>query len=335
MEVSTLLVGWGWTYDQLRAGWQEIEQLGFDACYVGDDLFTHHMDAKDEPQADAEDSVYETWTILSAMAATTRRMRIGSLVSPCNRRHPVLFAKMTTMVDIISGGRLSLGMGAGNAPDQYRSMGIPFKTPAERTAMLREELQIIKALWTEGRASFQGEYYSVMDAINSPKPIQQPHPEIHIAFKSKKHLPKIAAEFADRVNLMGAADSGILAAMSALREHCMEQGRDFNQIKLGRLASLVFTGEAVAPEDVHRALRERAALIHRDVDELIEEHEKYVISYVGPVAGCADSVRRRTADLGISEVVVCIDTFGTNSYERTMAGLRSFADIAIPQLREI
>lgn len=334
MEVSTLLVGWGWTYDQLRSGWIEIEELGFDACYMGDDVFVHHMDAHDAPQADAGESVYEAWTMLSAMAATTQRIRIGSLVSPCGRRHPVLFAKMTTMVDIISGGRLSLGMGAGNSPDQFGAMGIPFRSAVERTKMLAEELHIIRSLWVEGVATFEGEYYSVNGAINSPKPIQAPHPEIHIAFKSPKYTTGIAAEFADRVNILGADDSKVLEAIDALARHCRDLGRDIDEIQKGRIASLIFTEESVYPRDVPKVIRERAGTIGQDPDELIAEHEKYVISYVGTEADCAEALRRRTIDMGIREVVICIDTFGINSYERTMAGLRNFAEIALPQLRD-
>jgi len=332
MEISTLLVGWGWTYDQLKSGWQEIEDLGFDACYVGDDMFIHHMEQGDSPPTDAEEAVFETWTILAAMAATTNRMRIGSLVSPCGRRHPALFAKMTTVVDIISGGRLSLGMGAGNSPDQFRSMGIPFGTARERTDMLEEELEIIKSLWTQGRATFQGKYYNVSEAVNSPGPIQKPHPEIHIAFRSPNFVPPIAARFADRVNLPGADDDGIVRAMDALEKHCLEQGRDYGRIIKGRLASIIFTESEVGPKDRLDVIRERAVEIGVDADELVEEHDKYVISYVGPASGCAEALVKQTVDLGVNEVVFCIDTFTFSNYERTMAGLRSFAKDVMPRL---
>ena len=114
-----------WTYEQLRAGWQEIEALGFDACYMGDDLFPHHFD-DDPANAEAQVEVYDPWTVMAVMAETTERMRIGSLVSPAGRRHPVLFAKMTSIVDVISNGRLSVGLGSGNAPDQAHALGEPY-----------------------------------------------------------------------------------------------------------------------------------------------------------------------------------------------------------------
>lgn len=332
MEISVLLVGWGWTYDQLKSGWQEIEALGYDACYVGDDMFVHHMEQGDSPPEDAAESVFEPWTILAAMAATTNRMRIGSLVSPCGRRHPALFAKMTTMVDVISGGRLSLGMGAGNSPDQFRSMGIPFGTARERTDMLEEELEIIFTLWTEGRATFQGKFYNVLEAINSPKPIQKPHPEIHIAFKNPKYLPPIAAKYADRVNVLGKKKKDITRAMEALERCCIEHGRDYDRIEKGRLASIIFTESDVSLEAREDVIRGRADEIGVDADELIDEHDKYVASYVGPVSGCADAIIEETVELGLNEIVICIDTFSFSTYERTMEGLRVFAEGVMPDL---
>ena len=332
MEVACHLVGSGWTYDQLKSAWQEIEELGFDSCYTGDDIFTHHMDGI--PHPDADGFVFETWTVLTAMAATTDRMRIGPLVSPCGRRHPVLLAKMSSAVDIISSGRLTLGMGAGNSPAQYRSMGIPFLKPAERTVRLREELHVIRSMWTQERTTFLGEYYQVEDAINSPKPVQQPHPEILVAYQGKKYLPGVAAEFADRVNLLGADDSRVMMAMDALEEKCREQGRDFGRIVKGRIACIVFTDEEVQPQDIHRAIRQRAIEISFDPDELVEELEEYLLPYVGPASGCAEALKKRTADLGFQEIVITIDNWGLNSYDRTIEGFRKFAKEVMPKLRE-
>ena len=136
------MVGWGWSWDEMVRGWQEVEELGYDACYLGDDLFPHYGDP-DQSTAQSRVEVYDPWTVLPVMAATTDRMRIGPLVTPCGRRHPALFAKITTMVDIISNGRLTVSMGAGNAPDQTRACGQPFLKPTERVAMLEEEVRIL------------------------------------------------------------------------------------------------------------------------------------------------------------------------------------------------
>jgi alkanesulfonate monooxygenase SsuD/methylene tetrahydromethanopterin reductase-like flavin-dependent oxidoreductase (luciferase family) len=332
MEVSCHLLGYGWTYDQVISGWQEIEELGFDACYAPDDISVHHMDAV--PHSDVGENVFETWTILSAVAGETKRMRIGSLVSPCGRRHPVMLAKMTSAVDVISGGRLTLGMGTGNSPDQYHSMGIPFPGPVERTAMLGEELHIIRSLWTQARTTFRGRYYTIENAVNSPKPVQQPHPEILVALKSRRYVPSIAAEYADRVNILGADDSGVMATVHAFEEACMERGRDSDKIIKSRIACVVFTDGEVERKDTRMAIRERAIEIGFDPDELVEDLEKYLLPYGGPASGCAEALKKRTADLGFQEIVIVIDVWGLNSYERTMSGFRTFAREVMPQLRD-
>lgn len=334
MEISTLMVGWGWDYGQLRAGWQEIEELGYDACYMGDDLFPHYFD-DDPANAQGRVEVYDPWTVLPAMAETTKRMRIGPLVSPCGRRHPALFAKMTTLVDIISEGRLTVGMGAGNAPDQTRAVGEPYLKATERAAKLEEEVRILNSLWTEERTTFEGKYYSVTDLVNFPKPVRRQGPELQLAFKSKKFLTRLAAEFADRVNLLGTDDEKVLEALDTLKSHCEALGRNYDEIKKGRLSAVLFTENEVGPDELDTVLEERAALINYDPDELKREHKGFVLSYVGPVAACAAALRRRTVDIGVTELVLCPDTIGENSYERTMKGLRIFAREVMPELQNL
>ena len=333
MEISTLMVGWGWSYDQLKAGWQEIEQLGYDACYMGDDLFPHYFD-DDPANAQAQVEVYDPWTVMPAMAETTKRMRIGSLVSPCGRRHPALFAKITTLVDIISEGRLTVSMGAGNAPDQTRAVGESYLNGTERAAKLEEEIRILNSLWTEERTTFEGRYYNVRNLVNFPKPVHRPGPELQIAFKSKKFLTRLAAEFADRVNLLGTDDEQVMEAMSALKAHCEDLGRNYDEIIKGRLSAILFTEKEVGPGELDNVLEEHAAQINYNPDELKREHKGFVLSYVGPVNACAAALRKRTVDIGVTELVICPDTIGENSYERTMEGLRIFAREVMPKLKD-
>ena len=333
MEISTLMVGWGWSYDQLKAGWQQIEELGYDACYMGDDLFPHYFD-DDPANAQTQVEVYDPWTVMPAMAETTKRMRIGSLVSPCGRRHPALFAKITTLVDIISKGRLTVSMGAGNAPDQTLAVGEPYLGGTERAAKLEEEVRILNSLWTEERTTFEGRYYTVRNLVNFPKPVRRSGPELQLAFKSKKFLTRLAAEFADRVNLLGTDDEQVLGAMNALKGHCEDLERNYDEIIKGRLSAILFTEKEVGPGELDNVLEERAAQINYNPDELKREHKGFVLSYVGPVNACAAALRKRTVDIGVTELVICPDTIGENSYERTMEGLRIFAREVMPQLKD-
>ncbi len=334
MEVSTLLVGWGWTFDELKAGWQEIEALGYDACYMGDDLFPHYFD-DDPSHAQANVEVYDPWTVLPVMADTTERMRIGSLVSPAGRRHPALFAKMTSVVDNISGGRLTVSMGAGNAPDQRAALGEPFLKGAERAAQLAEELRIIDALWRKERVTIKGEYYSVNGMVSSPKPISRPRPEVQIAFKSKKFLTRLSAEIADRINLIGADDVTAQEALDALRGHCESIGRDYDEIKKGRLCSIILTDDELSQNQEVEVLRDKALELGRDSADLFEEHNDIVMSYVGPSRSCAEVLTEKAKNMGIHEWVVCPDTIAQNTYERTMNGLRRFAEEVMPALKQV
>ncbi|NIB38414.1 LLM class flavin-dependent oxidoreductase [Pseudomaricurvus alkylphenolicus] len=334
MEVSTLMVGWGWSFEQLKAGWKEIEELGFDACYMGDDLFPHYFD-DDVENAQSQVEVYDPWTILPIMADSTSRMRIGSLVSPAGRRHPALFAKMTSIVDTISKGRLTVSMGAGNSPDQRAALGEPNLSGMGRAARLEEEVRILDSLWKNERSSLEGQYYTVNKMVNYPKPVSKPRPEIQIAFKSKKFLTRLSAEFADRVNLIGGDDSIAQGALDALKSHCEDLGRDYNQIKKGRLCAIMFTDEEVGPDQLDRVLEERARQIGKKTEDMLDEHKDLVLSYVGPASGCVEALKKRTLDMGIDEIVMCPDTISENSYENTMKGLRFFAKEVMPGLKAL
>ena len=334
MEISTLLVGWGWDFTELQAGWEEIERLGFDACYMGDDLFPHYFDT-DPANAQGAVQVYDPWTILPVMAATTSRMRIGSLVSPAGRRHPALFAKMTSIVDIISGGRLTVSMGAGNSPDQRAALDEPLLKGVERAARLAEEVKIIDALWREGKVTFEGEHYTVRDLVSSPKPVSQPRPELQIAFKSKKFLTRLSAEMADRINLIGADDTEAQEALDTLRSHCEVIGRDYSTIKKGRLCTILLTESPIPESEFEAFITQKAAQLRQQPEDLMDEFNNYVLSYVGPSQHCAEALAERLLPMGIDALVICADTIGESPYDNTMNGLRRIAEEVIPALREL
>jgi alkanesulfonate monooxygenase SsuD/methylene tetrahydromethanopterin reductase-like flavin-dependent oxidoreductase (luciferase family) len=315
MEVGYLLAGWGWTYSQMNDAWVELEQLGFDLCYLGDDFFPH-------PQMDA--NVFDPWSILPAMAATTTTMRMGSLVSPAGRRHPGLFAKMTTAVDHVSNGRLIVGMGAGNAPEQQATVHQPYLAAGPRTQMLREELTVLHSLWTQSRTTFDGEHFRTSDAICEPKGARSPHPEVLIALKNIKLMAPLAGQFANRTNLLGNDDNDVRRLSDAVRTEAARHGRDGEAIVMGRLFQVLLTDDVVASDDVALVLTQRAHDIGVEPEELIAYHH-HVPSYVGPPQGAAQAILDRTHALGIQEVVLNIDTVGMLDYDRTVEGIRVFA----------
>src|SRR6202022_1152361 len=146
-------------------------------------------------------TVYEGWTLLAAIAASTRRVRIGCMVTGNIYRHPALLAKMAVTVDHLSGGRLEFGIGAGWAEAEAKMFGL--EGPDHRVGRLSESLRIIKSLWTQERTSFEGRYYRLEDAIANPKPVQSPHPPIWIGAGGDQTL-RLGARPAHAWNAPGA-----------------------------------------------------------------------------------------------------------------------------------
>jgi alkanesulfonate monooxygenase SsuD/methylene tetrahydromethanopterin reductase-like flavin-dependent oxidoreductase (luciferase family) len=152
--------------------WIEIahtcERLGFDALLTSD----HYLSVVNAEEPGSNDA----WTLLGALAASTERLRLGTMVSPVTFRLPAVLAKAATTVDRISDGRVELGMGAGWWDQEHRTHGIPFPAAPERFEMLEEQLEIVHGLWSEDVFSFEGRYYALEECRFLPKPVQRPHP---------------------------------------------------------------------------------------------------------------------------------------------------------------
>lgn len=143
------------------------DNLGFDSLYAYDHLIPHYKD-------EVERNIFECFTILSAIAAITDKIKIGQIVACNSYRNPALLAKMLSTLDVISNGRAELGIGAGWYEQEYIAYGYDFPSNVIRIKQLDESLNIIKAMWTKKRYSFEGNYFKVKDVICNPKPIQDP-----------------------------------------------------------------------------------------------------------------------------------------------------------------
>src|SRR5713226_5346698 len=154
------------TIESLRTVWRIAEEGGFDHVWDFDHLASIGGGGPDRP-------IYEGWTLQAAMAEATKRVRIGCLVTGNTYRHPVVLAKIATTVDHLSGGRLEFGIGAGWAEREHVMFGLEYGTPGQRIARLEESCRILKQLWTEPAASFDGRHYTLAVAISNPKPVQR------------------------------------------------------------------------------------------------------------------------------------------------------------------
>ncbi len=207
------------SYDVVKNLTVAAERLGYHAVFSNDHLVRGERGY-----------ILEGWTVLAALAATTTRIRLGSLVL-CNAfRRPQLVAKMAATLDVISGGRVELGIGAGWLADEFPQYDVPFPKPAVRLAQLREAIAVITGLWTLDRASFQGRYYALRDAICEPKPVQQPHPPILVGGGGEQLTLRVVAECGDICNF-GGSPAVYAQKLAVLRQHCERVKRPFEAIE--------------------------------------------------------------------------------------------------------
>ena len=179
------------TIDQLRDLWRLADESGFDSCWVMDHFAT--LGPRDDGP------IFETWTMLAAMAQLTTRTRIGCAVVGNTYRHPAVLAKMAVTVDHLSGGRLDFGIGAGWAENEHTMLGLEFGTRGDRADRLEESLQVIRGLWTQPRTTFAGTHYQLQDAVAEPKPVQRPHPPIWIGGSGPKRTLRLRRAVRRRV----------------------------------------------------------------------------------------------------------------------------------------
>ncbi len=221
--------------------WIEIartcERLGFDALLTSD----HYLSVVNTEEPGSNDA----WTLLGALAASTERLRLGTMVSPVTFRLPAVLAKAATTVDRISGGRVELGMGAGWWDQEHRTHGIPFPAVPERFEMLEEQLEIVHGLWSEDVFSFEGRYYALEECRFLPKPVQRPHPPIVLGGKGGPRLARLVARWADEYNRVGGTPGEVRASIERVSDAVARAGRDRASVTMSFM-TWVFVGRTDA-----------------------------------------------------------------------------------------
>ena len=250
------------SYDEMRRVAATAEELGFDSIWLCDHFLTLAPDAyvedagirAGERRPAAGDTarsmpLLECWTTLSALARDTRRLRLGTSVLCNSYRLPSILAKMAATLDVISGGRLELGLGAGWFEKEYRAYGIAFPPIGERIAQLDEGVEVIRRMWTEPNPVFRGRHYGIEDAVCDPPPLQRPHPPLWIGGEGDK-VHRVAARAADGVNVRWWAPERIAARAAFLEKACREFGRDPGALQRSVTALLIVDDDTSRVEAV-------------------------------------------------------------------------------------
>jgi F420-dependent oxidoreductase-like protein len=245
------------SYADVLALARHVEQTGWDGFWWADHFMADGKDTSGPWQ--------ESWTILSALAASVPRLRFGPLVMGNTYRHPTVLAKMAATLDHVSGGRVVLGLGAGWQENEHRAYGIPFYTLGERLARLDEACQVIKSLFASERTTFDGKYYQLTDAPLAPKPVQRPLPLLVGGGGEKKTL-RIAARHADEWNVWGDVAT-LRRKMGILDGYCRELGRDPRQIRRSAVALLFLNDDRSFIENIKQRVTGRP-IIAGNVDEV-------------------------------------------------------------------
>ncbi|MFQ5913432.1 MAG: LLM class F420-dependent oxidoreductase [Nitrospinota bacterium] len=295
-------------YSKLLEFAREAEDLGYDTAWV----FDHFFPIVGSP----EGPCLEGWSVLSALAALTKRIRLGVLVTGNTYRHPSALAQMGATVDIISGGRLEFGLGAAWFGLEHQALGIPFPSTRERLERLEEALQLIRLLWTRDKVDFNGKHYQLRGALCNPKPVQKPHPPIMVGGGGERRTLRTVARHANLWNAFGLPET-FRRKIAVLREHCEAEGRNPDDIEK---SVLVMSHMSDDPRALEKGVKETAKRLGRAEEEVRK----------GMLLGDADAVAKRVReyhDAGVTHIILCLLPLFD------LPSLRRFAKEVIPKFR--
>jgi alkanesulfonate monooxygenase len=203
----------------------------------------------------------ESYETLGYLAACTTKVRLGALVTAVTYRHPGLLIKAVTTLDVVSGGRAMLGLGAGWFEREAKGLGLSFPSRRERFERLEETLQIAKQMWRDGAGSYRGKHYELKELVCSPPPLSRPHPPILIGGGGERKTLRLVAQYADAGNLFAHYGRDALARkLDALKRHCDAVGRPYDDIEKTVLATVNVGPTSLTPGDVVDRCRTWAAL---------------------------------------------------------------------------
>jgi len=268
----------GYSFEDLKRIWTTADRLGYHSGSLYDLLNVPTL---------------ECWSTLCALAAVTHRIRLIPMVLANAYRPAPLLAKMSSTLDVISGGRLELGIGAGGGRGDHLASGIPFPSVRERMAMLGESVQVIKRLWTEPKVDFEGKFYTLKGASNEPRPVQHPHPPILIGGHGERHVLRGVAAHADMCNIgNGMSVEEHHAKLDILAQYCLELGRDPSEIEVTHNTRVLI---ADSDAELEKLIAQGARDSHMSLDDYRGTLDRAI---VGNPEQCAEQIQKYV-DYGI------------------------------------
>lgn len=229
------------------------DDAGFASTWVMDHFFQIEM------VGEADEPMLESYTTLSYLAAITENVRLGTLVTGFIYRQPGLLAKTVSTLDVLSGGRAYLGIGAAWFEREAEGLGFPFPPLAERYERLEETLQIVQQMWSEDTGAYDGDYYQLEETLNRPQPLSQPRPPILIGGMGEQKTLRLVAEYADACNLFARAGTDVLQhKLDVLRGYCNDLGRDYDEIEKTTLGTVHIADGEMSADDVIAECRQLA-----------------------------------------------------------------------------
>jgi F420-dependent oxidoreductase-like protein len=246
MRVSINVTNYSWPGGPGRLGAElgalvrTAEEVGVDTVWVSD-----HLLQADPTAAPGDTEMLEAYTTLGFLAAQTRRVRLGTMVTGVTFRPPAVLIKAVTTLDVLSGGRAWLGIGAGYHGEEAEAMGLPLPPVAERFERLEETLQLATRMWAGDDAPFTGRHYRLQRPVGSPPPLRRPHPPVLVGGAGERRTLRLVARYADACNLFDIPDGGrtVTHKLEVLARHCQEVGRPYEAIEK-TLSTRLETGES-------------------------------------------------------------------------------------------
>jgi F420-dependent oxidoreductase-like protein len=296
---------------------RRLEAGPFESAWVYD-----HFHTVPRP---TDEATHEAWTLMAALAAATERIRLGQMCTCMGYRNPAYLAKVAATCDVISGGRIEMGIGGGWYEHEWRAFGYGFPSAGVRLAMLDEGVQIMRQMWTQGTATLAGEHYQVDGAIGRPLPLQDGGIPLWIAGGGEKKTLRIAAKYAQYTNF-DATPETFTHKSEILEQHCRDVGRDFGEITRSANFNVVIGASEADVEDKLQWIRAH----YGSLVPAKETDRAATMFRSGPLVGTPEQIVERLRGLEKLGMTYAIGYFSDAAYDPTSIDL--FAERVVPEL---